>query len=74
MGGNAVLARLMADFVHDLRRDVDMLIPVLPGKKRLKEPGYNQVNLIARPRASEPGLQDAPHGLWMSRETVRRFG
>lgn len=74
MGIGDALARQMADFVRNLRWDVDLLIPVPLGKKRLKERGYNQVDLIARPLAYELGLQYAPHGLWKSRETRSQVG
>lgn len=68
------LASQMADFVYSLQWDVDMLIPVPLGKKRLKERGYNQVGLVARPLAYELGLRYAPQGLWKSRETRSQVG
>jgi ComF family protein len=74
MGIADAIARQMADFVRSLRWDVDMLIPVPLGKKRLKERGYNQVALVARPLAYELGLQYAPQVLWKSRETRSQVG
>lgn len=74
MGIGDALARQMSDFVRDLYWEVDMLIPVPLGKKRLKERGYNQVALVARPLAYELGLQYSPHGLWKSRETRSQVG
>lgn len=74
LGIGDALARQMADFVQSLHWDMDMLIPVPLGRKRLKERGYNQVALIARPLAYELGLQYAPHGLWKSRETRSQVG
>lgn len=74
MGIGDALARQMVDFVRSLQWDVDMLIPIPLGKKRLKERGYNQVALVARPLAHELGLPYAPHGLWKSRETRSQVG
>ena len=68
------LARQIASFVKSLDLNVDMLIPVPLEKKRLKERGYNQVALVARPLAYELGLEYAPQGLWMSRETRSQVG
>lgn len=74
MGIGDAIARQMADFVRSLHWDVEMLVPVPLGKKRLKERGYNQVALVARPLAYELGLQYAPHGLWKSREARSQVG
>lgn len=74
MGIGEALARDMAGFVRSLQWGVDMLIPVPLGKKRLKERGYNQVGLVARPLAYELGLQYAPQGLWKSRDTRSQVG
>jgi ComF family protein len=74
MGIGDALAQQMAGFVRALNLDVDLLIPVPLGKKRLEERGYNQVALVARPLAYELGYQYAPHGLWKSRETRSQVG
>lgn len=74
MGIGNVIARLMAEFARSLNWDVDLIIPVPLGKKRLKERGYNQVALVARPLAFELGLEYAPHGLWKTRETRSQVG
>lgn len=74
IGIGDALARQMTGFVRSLNLDVEMLIPVPLGKKRLRERGYNQVALVARPLAYELGLQYAPHGLWKSRETRSQVG
>lgn len=74
MGIGDALARQMTGFVQSLKWDVDALIPVPLGKKRLKERGYNQVDLVARPLAYELGLRYIPHGLWKSRETRSQVG
>ncbi len=64
----------MAGFVHSLGFPVELLIPVPLGKKRLRERGYNQVALVARPLAYELGIRYAPHGLRKSRETRSQVG
>ena len=74
MGIGDAIAQQMAEFVRALDFDVDMLIPVPLGKKRLKERGYNQVALVARPLAYELGLEYAPQGLWKARETRSQVG
>ena len=52
VGFGESIAMQMADFVSSLDWAVDVLIPVPLGQKRLKERGYNQVVLVARPRAN----------------------
>ena len=74
MGIGDALAHQMAEFVNNLGLDVDMVIPMPLGKFRLKERGYNQVALVARPLAIELGLDYAPQGLWKSRETRSQVG
>ena len=68
------LAQQMATFVLSLNWDIDLLIPVPLGKKRLKERGYNQVGLVARPLAYETGLTYAPSALWKVKETRSQVG
>lgn len=51
-----------------------MLVPVPLGKKRLKERGYNQVALVARPLAYEVGLDYKPGILSKARETPSQVG
>ena len=64
----------MVEFLKTLNWDIDLLVPVPLGKSRLKERGYNQVGLVARPLAYEVGLQYAPDALWKSRETRSQVG
>ena len=68
------LAQQLAEFVRSLDWNIDLLIPVPLGKRRLKERGYNQVGLVAQPLAYEVGLQYAPNALWKSRETRSQVG
>jgi len=68
------LAMQMADFVRSLQWPVDMLIPVPLGKKRLRERGYNQVGLVARPLAFHLGWTYIPNALRKTRETRSQVG
>jgi len=68
------LAIQMTDFVRSLGWKVDVLIPIPLGKKRLKERGYNQVAMVARPLAYSLNLEYAPQGLWKTRETRSQVG
>jgi ComF family protein len=68
------LALQMVDFVRSLQWKLDMMIPVPLGRKRLKERGYNQVGLVARPLAYELGLEYVPKALLKARETRSQVG
>lgn len=74
MGIGDALAAQIAGFVRSLGWDVDMLVPMPLGKKRLKERGYNQVGLVARPLAYELGLRYEPLGLSKIRDTRSQVG
>ena len=67
-------AAQMAEFVRSLNWQVDVLMPAPLGKNRLKERGYNQVALVARPLAYELGLDYSPGALWKARETRSQVG
>jgi competence protein ComFC len=64
----------MTDFVRSLHWPVEMMIPVPLGKNRLKERGYNQVGLVARPLAYQIGMRYEPDALWKTRETRSQVG
>jgi ComF family protein len=68
------LARQVAEFVRSLQWDIDLVIPMPLGKKRLQERGYNQVALFAEPLAYAVGWEYAPHALWKARETRSQVG
>lgn len=68
------LAFQMVEFVNSLQWKLNMIIPVPLGQKRLKERGYNQVALVARPLAYELGLEYAPRALQKTRETRSQVG
>ena len=67
-------AAQMAEFFRSLEWTVDILMPVPLGKNRLKERGYNQVALVARPLAYKVGLDYNPRALWKARETRSQVG
>jgi len=68
------LAAQMLPFVERLDWQADMLIPIPLGRQRLKERGYNQVGMIAKPLALALNLQYAPHGLARCKETRSQVG
>ena len=74
IGFGESIAMQMVDFVRSLCWPVEMLIPVPLGKKRLKERGYNQVGLVARPLTYQMRWMYAPQVLWKARETRSQVG
>lgn len=74
IGFGEAIAMQMAEFVLSLHWPIDMLIPVPLGKKRLKERGYNQVALVARPLAYQLGLHYEPGALVKARDTHSQVG
>ena len=71
--GEAIAVQ-MADFVHSLHWPIDILMPVPLGKNRLKQRGYNQVALVARPLAYRLGIKYQEEALWKMRETRSQVG
>ena len=68
------LASQMALFVQELNWPIDMIIPVPLGKHRLKERGYNQVGMIAKPLALALNVHYASDGLMRCKETRSQAG
>ncbi len=68
------LAAHMAHYVRELNWDMDMIIPIPLGRQRLKERGYNQVGMIAKPLAVALNVQFAPNTLVRSKETRSQVG
>jgi len=68
------IAAQMSDFVRSLNWPVEIMIPVPLGKKRLKERGYNQVGLVARPLAYRLRVRYEPGAIWKARETRSQVG
>jgi len=74
IGLGEALAAQMVEFVNALHWNLDVLIPVPLGKKRLRERGYNQVALVARPLAHYAGIRYLPEALWKARDTRSQVG
>lgn len=71
--GDAIAAAMMP-FVHGLNWNMDMIVPVPLGKQRMRERGYNQVAMIAKPLAMGLGLQYSSHALVRRKETRSQVG
>ena len=69
-----VFAAHMTNFVKDLNWTIDMLIPIPLGRQRMKERGYNQVGMIAKPLAMSLNVQYAPNQLKRRKETRSQVG
>jgi ComF family protein len=69
-----ILAEFMAELLGGLEWQIDLVIPVPLGVARLKERGYNQAALIAKPLALKRGLPFETHGLARVRETRSQVG
>lgn len=74
IGLGEALSTQLARFVESLKWPVDMLLPIPLGKERLKERGYNQVAMIARPLSIQLGMDYYPKGLVRARETRSQVG
>jgi ComF family protein len=68
------LAAQMVTFVEELKWPIDMIVPVPLGKQRLKERGYNQVGMIAKPLALALNTQYVSNGLMRRKETRTQVG
>jgi ComF family protein len=68
------LAPHLAVFTRKLGWQVDLVVPVPLGKQRMKERGYNQVGLLARPLAGLLGWRYTPQALVRTRETRSQVG
>ena len=69
-----VLSNPLVKLFCDLCWDVDMILPVPLGVARLKERGYNQAVLIARPLALNIDIPCETQGLHRVRETRSQVG
>lgn len=71
--GDAI-AYHMLPFVQKLNWQVDMIIPTPLGKERIKQRGYNQVSMIAKPLALALQVEYAPNELIRKKETRTQVG
>lgn len=74
LGLGYTLAEYMGHYLTSLNWEIDLVLPVPLGKKRLQERGYNQVGLFARPLATAQNWEYAPHALKRARETTSQVG
>jgi competence protein ComFC len=74
LGLGDILAVPLTQLARSLNWPIDIVSPVPSGRKRLKERGYNQVELIARPFSLAMGLDYRPSALKRKRETVSQVG
>lgn len=71
--GDAI-AYHMLPFVEKLNWQIDIMIPTPLGRDRIKQRGYNQVAMIAKPLAMALQVQYAPNELTRKKETRTQVG
>lgn len=64
----------MISFVESLNWKIDMIIPTPLGRERMKQRGYNQVAMLAKPLAIALQVQYAPNELRRNKETRTQVG
>jgi competence protein ComFC len=69
-----VLARHLVKYVTTLDWQVDMVVPVPLGRQRMKERGYNQAGLLAKPVSFYQHWDYSPQVLLRIRETRTQVG
>lgn len=69
-----VLASPLINCVQRLDWEIDLVVPVPLGVARLKDRGYNQAALLARPLAMGVRLDYSPHAMERRRETRSQVG
>ena len=74
IGLGDALALPLANYIHALNWDVDMLVPVPLSPQRLSERGYNQVALIAHPLAMIHKWNYSPGALQRIKYTHSQVG
>jgi competence protein ComFC len=67
-------AQYLAEFVSGLGWQVDMVVAVPLGRQRMKERGYNQVGLLAKPFSALQHWPYTPKALERVRETRSQVG
>jgi len=68
------LANHLAEYVAALEWPVDLVVPIPLGKDRMKERGYNQAGLVARPLAAIQHWRYIPRALIRCRDTRTQVG
>ncbi len=71
--GEALSVHLI-ELLGELNWPVEMVIPVPLSAQRLRERGYNQSGLLAKPLALAASLPYKPNALWRNRDTRSQVG
>jgi ComF family protein len=68
------LSKHLIELYNDFKWDINLITPVPLSKQRIKERGYNQSDLLARPLAYAIDKPYQPKALWRIRETRTQVG
>jgi len=68
------LARYLVEYVRNVGWRVDMVVPVPLGRQRLKQRGYNQAGLLAKPVSIIQDWHYSPQAVLRFRETRSQVG
>jgi competence protein ComFC len=68
------LTPTLVNVIRDWKIQIDFITPVPLGRKRMRERGYNQADLIAKPVAKKLQLPYYPQALYRVRETRSQVG
>lgn len=74
LGLGDALAEGLDGCLRQLGWTADLVVPMPLGRRRMRERGYNQVGLVARPLALARGWRYAPAALRRARETASQVG
>ena len=69
-----VFAQFLKQLLYDQKWDVDAVVPIPLSKERLRQRGYNQVELFARPLALMKQFEYRPMALKRIKETQSQVG
>lgn len=74
IGLGSIFAELLFNMLDDLSWDIDIIMAVPLGKKRIKERGYNQAVLIAKPLSKLTGIPYSENLITRIKETKSQVG
>jgi ComF family protein len=74
IGLGEVLAQNMVALIKRISLPVDIVVPIPLGRKRMRERGYNQSALLAKPMAFSLGVDYQPAALKRVKETRTQVG
>lgn len=70
----AILGKIMADFLETVGWPIEVVVPVPLSSIRLRERGYNQAQLLAKPIAYTHDIPLRPEALQRTRNTTSQVG